>query len=283
MSLLGRHRAYGPDDLLLAEEIASRVAVGLENARLYAVAQEAVQARDELLVVAAHELRTPLTALQLTADQFVRSAVRRGDAPAVAQGEKMARHVRRFAALVSHILDALNIRTDALVLSQVPVDLATVVRERVDRIAERARAEGSPITVDGVSNLTCSLDRATIEKALDALLDNAVKFGAGKPVRISVRVDGPWAEIAVHDEGIGIPPERTTAIFLPFERATHTEHFGGLGLGLFIARAIVEAHGGSIGVTSNPVQGTTFTMRLPIDAGGHGHVSEAVPMANARP
>jgi signal transduction histidine kinase len=141
-----------------------------------------------------------------------------------------------------------------------------LVRERAERIGPRARAAGSTIAVDCPPSLTGTLDRARIENVIDALLDNAVKFGCGKPIDVSLRADGTWAELSVRDRGMGIPADRLSAIFKPFERVCPTEHFGGLGLGLYMAKAIVDAHGGSIAATSSPGEGATFVMRLPADA-----------------
>ncbi|HEX4445082.1 MAG TPA: ATP-binding protein, partial [Polyangiaceae bacterium] len=109
-------------------------------------------------------------------------------------------------------------------------------------------------------------DRVRVAQVFDELLGNALKFGAGKPIEIAVDSDQGQALLAVRDHGVGIPADSLTAIFSPFERAVSREHFGGLGLGLFIARAVVEAHGGSIEVTSRPERETTFVVRLPMES-----------------
>jgi signal transduction histidine kinase len=264
MSFAASDRRYDADDLALAEDIASRVASALENARLYAVAREAIRARDELLVVAAHELRTPLTALQLRTDYLLRRAGREADPAEKARSEGIARDVRRFSGLVDHILDALRIRGEGVTLAWSRCDLATVVGRRVALVAERARAAGSPITLDSVPSVPGRWDKAHLEKVIDVLLDNAIKFGRGRPIAVSLRADGEWAELTVRDQGIGIPADRLPAIFQPFERGVPQEHFGGLGLGLYIANAIVGAHDGSITVTSRPDEGATFVVRLPL-------------------
>jgi len=268
MSFASTDRRFGADDLALAEDVGSRVASALENARLYAVAREAIRARDELLVVTAHELRTPLTALQLRTDQLLRKARRGTDASEKTWSENIANDVRRFSWVVDHVLDALKIRTEGVVLVPGPCDLATIVRHRVRLVAERARLAGCPIVLDSVPSLTGRWDQACLEKVIDVLLDNAIKFGGGGPIAVSLRAVGPWVELAVHDQGIGIPSERLRAIFQPFERAVPKEHFGGLGLGLYVAKAIVDAHCGTIEVTSSPGAGSAFTVRLPLHPAG---------------
>ena len=264
LTFLASRRNYDTNDLELGEAIASRVASALENARLYGVAQEAIHARDELLELTAHELRTPLTALRLATDQLARTTRRSGYADVAQQSERIAQHVRRFCALIEHILVALRIRGEGVILQRAPCDLMDVVRRRVALIALRAPAGGSRIALDGPTSVPACLDQRCIEKAVDALLDNAVKFGLGKPIAVSLRVEGTWAELTVHDEGPGISAERLASLFRPFERAVPMEHFGGLGLGLYTAKAIVDAHGGSIDVTSAPGEGTTFVVRLPL-------------------
>jgi signal transduction histidine kinase len=264
MSFAASDRHYGADDLRFAESIASRVAASLENARLHAVAREAIRARDELLVLTAHELRTPLTALQLRTDQLSRSARRSANADDLARSEGITHEVRRFSATVDHMLDALNTRAEGVVLAPGPCDLATMVSERVGLVAERARTAGSTIALDCPPSVPGRWDKARLEKAIDVLLDNAIKFGRGAPIVVSLRADGTWAELSVRDRGIGIPADRLSAIFQPFERAVAKEHFGGLGLGLYIAKAVIDAHGGSISVTSVPGEGATFVVRLPL-------------------
>jgi signal transduction histidine kinase len=266
MGFLAGDRHYGADDLALAESIAIRLASAIENARLYEVAREAIRARDELLVLAAHELRTPLTALQLTTDQLLRRAQRSADSGEAARSEKIAHQVRRFGTLVENILEALSIRAEGVALACRPCDLATIVGDRV-LVAARTRAAGSTIALESASSVECVCDRPRLERMIDALLDNALKFGEGKPIDVTLRTDGPWAELSVHDRGMGFSADRLSAIFHPFERAAPSEHFGGLGLGLYVAKAIVDAHGGSIAATSNPGDGATFVVRLPLASG----------------
>jgi signal transduction histidine kinase len=266
LTFMAANRHYEAEDLQLAEEIGTRLGAALENARLYEVAREAIRARDDLLVLTAHELRTPLTALQLTADQMLRKARRRSDSAEVARFEPMARQVRRFGALVNHLIEALGIRAEGVTLTCSPCDLAAIVRERVALASEGVHSE-SLIAIEGPESLPGLWDRTRVEVVVDALLDNALKFGAGRPIVVSLRADGARAELSVRDEGIGISADRIAAIFHPFERAVPKEHYGGLGLGLYVAKALVDAHGGSIAVTSTPGAGATFVVQLPLNGG----------------
>jgi signal transduction histidine kinase len=269
MAFCAARRHYDSDDLALAEGIGERVAGALHNAHLYAVARAAIRARDEFLVLAAHELRTPLTALQLMADDVLRRERRGGQGGEGAGSEAFARQVRRLGALVERMIDAARIRAEGVALTLEPCDLAAIVEARLKGTEERARCLECALTVRGQRRISGRWDRKRVEQLVDEVLDNAIKFGAGAPIEIEVGEDGTDAELTVRDHGRGIPAERLASIFSPFERSVPKEHFGGLGLGLYIAKAIAEAHGGSIVVRSNGGEGTTFVVRMPLEPNGY--------------
>jgi signal transduction histidine kinase len=260
-------RRFGPDDLELAKDVADRVGSALENARLYAIAREAIRARDEFLGLAAHELRTPLTSLRLAADDALRRARRGGDAEQEKRVEGIVRQTRRLDALVGHMLEASTLRSDALVTAPEPCDLAEIVERCVSSAADRARQVGCAITRTLQSPLFGLWDGVRLERVVQELLDNALKFCAGKPIEVDLTHDETHAVLTVRDHGAGIDAGRQDSIFVPFQRGVSAENYGGLGLGLFIARAIVEAHHGSIRVTSQDGQGSTFVVRLPRNLG----------------
>ncbi len=264
MAWFSSTRHYRSEDLALAEAVAERLAAALENARLYAMAHEAIRARDEFLVLAAHELRTPLTALQLLAHDM--HPGRSSGAPAdAARTAALDRQVHRLGALIERLCDAARVRADGMVLTRDPCDLAAIIAARARALVERGRRGGSAIAVRTDATLSGRWDRARMGQVVDELLDNAVKFGEGKPIEVTLGRDGNDATLTVRDHGAGIPADRLSSVFSPFERAVSKEHFGGLGLGLHIVKSIVEAHGGLIAATSRPGQGTTMIVRLPIE------------------
>jgi signal transduction histidine kinase len=263
MSFFATDRHYRSEDLALAEEVGRRVGAGLENARLHETARQAILARDEFLMLAAHELRTPLTSLQLLAEHPIRRG-EHGKDTSGARGVAMARQVRRLGALVEHMLDAARIRGEGVVLTRESFDLARLVQGRVDASAERAGSAGCAIAVLAEQPVVGRWDRARLAQLVDHLLDNAIKFGAGKGVEVGLMSDGSEAVLTVRDHGPGIPDDRRAFLFSPFERAVPKEHFGGLGLGLYIARAIAVAHGGSIEVSTWLGNGSSFVVRLPV-------------------
>ncbi len=247
------------------ERIAERGRNEEERELLLMELREAVQARDTFLTIAAHELKTPLTALEIQirllqkADGRTRAAM---SAQQLEQAvEMIARQTTRLHALIENFLAVVHITSGRTDLDRAPVDLRDVVR---DIVPHGQLTHLGPEIVVNAQEAVGLWDRARLEAVVANLVSNAVKFGEGKPIRISVSCDGPVAHIAVSDHGIGIAPEEQTRIFEKFERAVSERHYGGFGLGLWVVRQIVEAHGGSIHVASAAGRGSTFVVELPL-------------------
>ncbi len=226
-----------------------------------AVAREQVEARDEFLSVASHELYTPLTSLQLAVDAL-RGA--RLDAAGATRGLEMVdRQVRRLTQLVSSLLDVSRIQAGRLVLDREELDLAELAREVGDRFAPLFARGNSPFAVEATEPVIGRWDRGHLDQVVSNLLSNAAKFALGRPVVLRVEARAGGARVVVADRGIGIATDQLPRIFERFERAVSSRSYGGLGLGLFIVRAIVDAHGGTLSVDSTPGEGTTLTVDLP--------------------
>ncbi|AUX39628.1 protein kinase [Sorangium cellulosum] len=263
-------RRYGPADLWLAEELGSRVALALDNARLFAEAQEAIERRDEFLVVASHELKTPLTSLQMQG-QLVERLLRRR------QGAELAperiettlrilnRQLARLGYLVDELLDVTRLNAGRLTLTRAPVELAALTREVVERMSGQLADARCRTQVELDEPVVGHWDPSRLEQVLINLLSNAMKYGAGGPIHVAVRRQADRALLVVRDHGIGIAEADQARIFERFERAVSIRNFGGLGLGLYIVRWIVTAHGGSIRVESKPGAGATFVVELPLE------------------
>jgi len=237
-----------------------------ERARLYRKAQEEVHERDEFLSIASHELRTPVTALQLQLQLIQRAALRPGGTLPAGLSLKMdalERQCRRIAVLVNELLDVSRLRLGRLELRLEDLDLAEVARETVAHLRDEGLRVGSHIHVVAESPAIGRWDRLRLEQVITNLLSNAIKFGEAKPITVTIGADAERARVVVRDEGIGIAAADQERIFGRFERAVSTHHFGGLGLGLYIAREIIEAHGGTIQLASEPGAGTSFTVELP--------------------
>jgi PAS domain S-box-containing protein len=256
---------------LLDGEVAGFVALVVdvsERVQMQESLKAAVAVRDEFLSMASHELRTPLAALQLLLDGVQRALVK---PPASLDREKLHRRLKmsdrqvsRLATLIDGLLDVSRLGMGgAFRLEPRPLDLVDLVREVVDRFHEEARRIGSPIVMDAPPSVTGSWDRNRLDQAFTNLLSNALKYGPGEPIAVTVTADAERATLSIRDGGIGIASEDRERIFGRFERAVPSSHYGGMGLGLYVTGRIVHAHGGTIQVDSEPGQGATFTITLP--------------------
>ena len=235
------------------------------KALLYRQAKEEVRARDEFLSVASHELRTPVTALHVQLQMLQRVVERIGaPGPVRERVESLDRQVRRLAGLVEALLDLSRIRLGRMELAREPVDVSALAREvAAPYQADLDLAHGSSIRVLAPEPVVASLDRVRIEQVLANLLGNAVKFGEGKPVEVRVERSGAGVRVEVVDCGVGIDADQAERIFGRFERAAPAHHYPGLGLGLYVAREIVEAHGGKIRARGEPGKGASFSVEIP--------------------
>jgi signal transduction histidine kinase len=145
-----------------------------------------------------------------------------------------------------------------------PVDLAELVREVGARLASEVTRSGSALTIHTEGATVGTWDRLRLDQAVANLLSNAIKFGLGRPIEVDVRGGERGVTLAITDHGVGIRKDMQRAIFEPFERAVPARHYGGLGLGLYIVRTIVDGLGGTLRVRSEEGQGSTFTIELPL-------------------
>jgi signal transduction histidine kinase/DNA-binding response OmpR family regulator len=265
----GTPGGYLPEDLEMAWDLAHRIAFAFENARLYREAQRAISLREEFLSIASHELRTPLTPLLLHFQKLLASERKvEGAAGQDKLRETLAkceRQLQRMAKLVDSLLDVSRISAGALNLNLDQVDLAEIVREVLSRFAEELARASCPLELRADEPVVGTWDRIRIEQLVTNLVANALKYGRGKPVEVTVERVSGQAQLTVRDHGIGIEPEKLPRIFDRFERAA-SPTYGGLGLGLYIARQIVSAHGGEISVSSQLAEGAVFTVALPLGA-----------------
>ena len=239
-----------------------------EQQRQATALRDALSARDTFLSVASHELRTPLTPLSLKLEMLAREA--RGALPSpfaqrvLGYTEATRRQVSRLSSLVSDLLDVSRIAAGRFTVVREPVDLAAVVREVVARVEPQALRAGSRLTLETPESLSTESDRLRFDQVVTNLVDNAIKYGDGKPIHVRLGSEPGWAVLTVTDEGIGIDPAKLDVIFGRYERAVSERHYGGLGLGLYISRSVVEAMGGTVSAESERGAGATFEVRLPL-------------------
>lgn len=256
-------RRYSPEDMAVAEELARRAALALDNAGLYRRAKDALQTRDELLSIAAHEIRGPLTAIHLAAQ-----SIRKGKTSPASIRNMLAvveREDRRLSRFVEELLDMGRFREGRFQLQIEPVSLSEVVQEVARRLDPDLVRSGSSLSLVVAETVVGKWDRFRLEQVVTNLLANAIKYGLGRPIEVRIRAHDGRAFLTVTDHGIGIQREVVPRLFRPFERGVSERHYGGLGLGLHIVKTIVEAMRGSVTVTveSSPGEGTTFVVELP--------------------
>lgn len=239
-----------------------------ERNRLYEEARDAVKARDAFLSVAGHEIRTPLSALNLIVYQLTRQVRTIGNEKAIDLAERCERQVARLIRLADELLDVSRISAGTVHLEPEEMDLSALARDVADRLEESARRAGCALALQAPPGVVGYWDRLRLDQVLTNLLANALKFGAGEPVEIAVVSRGACAVLTVTDRGIGIHDADQRRIFERFQRAVAHETYPGMGLGLWICRAIVEAHGGRIAVESRPGAGAKFVVELPRRLGG---------------
>lgn len=291
---------FAEDDLTLVHLLARQAAVILDYVRLYdmsrqraqemerlyegatqaarereqlvkeqtarAEAEAAVRARDEFLFVAAHELRTPMTSLRSFVQILLRQAERRGEVQP-ARLEEALRTIERQTAkmtnLVAQLLDVSRLSTGKLLLDRHTTDVTDLVAAAV--LAAQARTTMHTLLLDAPPQLLASVDPIRFEQVAVNLIDNAIRYSPeGGAIDVALARDDDRLQLTVRDRGIGIPPEKRDHIFDRFYQAHPGDYYGGLGLGLYIAREIVELHGGAISAEYPADGGVRFTITVPI-------------------
>ncbi|MDB5760071.1 MAG: hybrid sensor histidine kinase/response regulator [Burkholderia sp.] len=230
--------------------------------------EHAVKMRDDFMSIVAHELRTPLNTLFLES-QLRRMQLGRGNMAAFEPSQLEAmfarddRQIRNMVRLIEDMLDVSRIRSGTLSVRPVKTELSRLLQRVIDDLGQQAAAVGSAISLHAPQPVDGWWDEFRIEQVMVNLLTNALRYGGGKPVEVSLSPTPRGAHIDVRDHGIGISPDDRERIFQQFERAGGGRSADGLGLGLFITQQLVEAHGGSIRVASEPGVGSVFSLELP--------------------
>lgn len=234
-----------------------------------AALKEALFYRDEFFSIASHELKTPLTSLKLNCQIFKRFSEKNGaDAYNKERVDRLVtttdQQVSRLVRLVDDMLDISRIRTGKLSFTKEEINLSELLQEVLERLSPQflEYKSGSP-RIEIVESIRMMGDRLRIEQVISNLISNALKYGRGNPIEVRLTKYDKVAKLTVSDKGIGIAPEFIDKVFLRFQRAVPASEVSGLGLGLYIAKQIVEAHDGTIGLHSKLNEGSTFYVEFP--------------------
>lgn len=236
----------------------------------YDAAQEAIRLREEFLSIASQELRRPLATLASDLEPIKRAAQRGGEGADELTRRRLNdahRQLEHLDTLVGELVDVTRQRSGPLALEREPVDLVQVVRDVGRRIDRTLPPEGSALDLHLHGRAVGEWDRRRIEQMVEKLITNALRYGAGRLVRVTVTPGDP-VRLEVRDHGTGFAADELASIFEPYEGASVRHRPGRLGVGLYLVREIVQAHGGALQVESIPGIGSTFVVELPLSEEG---------------
>jgi PAS domain S-box-containing protein len=254
---------FGAGELRFAEEVALRAAMSIDNARLYRTAQEAIQARDDVLAIVAHDLRNPLGTILMQSGALRRRGTepeRRSRKPA----DMIENAAKRMNRMIEDLLDITRIRSGHLTVEQRELDTGQIVTESIEAQRVIASAASLDLHADVSEHLPVVFaDRDRLLQVLENLVGNAIKFtGPGGSIVVGAAPRDGQVLFWVADTGAGISGDDVTHVFERFWQA-HKEGRHGAGLGLPIVKGLVEAHGGRVWVESTPGRGSTFFFTMP--------------------
>lgn len=260
---VGSGRRYDRGDLEMAMGLADRAAMAIEHARLFREAEKAIRLREEVLAVVSHDLRNPLSSINMSAAMLFKKTAT--DPRTRKQVETIMRATSRMDHLIGDLLDMASIQAGRLAVQPDAQEIGPIIAEAVEIAEPLAVANGQTLTSEvSVDGARCSVDRERVLQLFSNLLGNAKKFcPKGGTITVRAKVKGNEVECSVSDTGPGIRPRDLPNIFDPYWSAMQ-EAKQGIGLGLYISKGIVEAHGGRIWIDSPPGTGATFYFALPL-------------------
>lgn len=262
--------SYDRQDVQYIKEIATRAGIAVDNARLFSQAQEALRTRDEFLSIASHELKTPLTSvllnLQLILHKIHNAANEKIEMSEIVNMIEISKkQSERMSRLITDLLNISVISTGRLQVEREPLDLSGLVDDILNRFTVQFEKAHMKVILKNRKPVWGHWDRIRLEQVISNLISNAIKYGKSKPLTVEVMHEKGRAIVKVKDRGIGIKEKDMAHIFERFKRAVSSKDFKGLGVGLYISRQIVEAHGGTLSVKSTEKNGSTFIVDLPLE------------------
>ena len=269
-AVYGIGKEYDNNDVALGEELGRRVALALENAKLYHFSQRAIEIRNDFLSIASHELNTPITSVKLQLQMVHRTLTNKKDEAFPIERFKKSidtsvKQVDRLINLVQVLLDVSRIQSGQFNFTFDKVNVYDMVNDVVDRHKELLQTYSCTLNTVNTATISAYWDKTRMEQVLTNLINNAIKYAPGK-IEVHVTEDNSNVKIAVKDYGGGIPEDKIHSIFDRFERGNSPESVSGLGLGLYIVKQIIEGHNGKIEIQSKLNEGSCFSIVLPKNA-----------------
>lgn len=271
--MLSDDRTYDERDLNTAMSVAKRLAVVIDTAKQFEHLQKSIKARDEFLAIAAHEIRNPLSLiawqLEPLSEILSRDSIHEADLNKIRSSlGSFQRQMERLNPLFNKLLDRSKIDDDHLKLEISSVHLLDLVKNLISRFQAQLASRGIKAILK--ENQTAQLavgqwDQDRLEQVVSNLISNAIKYGDGRDIQLEVTTESDQANLFVHDQGIGIPERDRKNLFEPFQRLKMDSTVHGTGLGMYISKRIIEAHGGQVSAQSVWGQGSTFRIRLPLN------------------
>lgn len=261
--------SFNRGDESLIVQLTQIASSAIENIQLLKNEQEAVKSRDEFLSIASHELKTPLTSLSLQAQIYERGLEKEDEEFYSKTKVKklvtlVSRQIGRLTRLIDDMLDVSRISSNKLSIDKHVFDLSVLIEEMIERLSTIFINNSLEVpSFEPIGNAIGYWDRFRIEQVIENLITNAIRYGNGKPVTISLSASEDAVRLSVKDQGMGISQQAMGKIFNRFERSVDASEVSGLGLGLFISKQIVIAHKGRIWVESEIGKGSNFIIELP--------------------
>jgi signal transduction histidine kinase len=268
-------RRFGASDLALAEEVCRRLALAMDNALFYEEAHRSRRAREQLLAVVSHDLRNPLGTILVGASYLERISreVEHGG-PIRKSARIIQRSAERMKSLIGDLMDLAQIHAGGLAVERETNNAAEIIHDSLEILKPLAASKGLHLDGSARADLEVSCDRDRVMQILSNLVGNAIKFTLpGGSISIRAQAIGPEARFEVADTGPGIPKAQLAHIWERFWQGQSKSESGGIGLGLTIAKGLVDAHGGRIWAESEPGVGTTFFFTLPLASEEHAQAS----------
>ena len=237
-----------------------------QNSLLYDEARNAIKMRDDFLSIASHEIRTPLTALKMQIYLIEKASAKESDNPQLEQISKTTKRasvlIKKLSTLQEVLMDLAQIRLGKIEIKRVETNITDVISETVGHLMPDANRLGIEVSLEYSDTIIGVIDPLRLSQVATNLINNAIKYGDGKPIEVKVFKEDDFVVIKVKDHGPGIAFDKQNKIFERFERVNDDPAVSGLGLGLFISKQIVEAHGGSIFIESALGNGAVFTAKF---------------------